>query len=297
MTYGSGVPHGIRLVQPAPGLKHFVRYYGQRDGHIGDAIVTHPVHARAAPLLEFIFGDRVIFVPVNGKPSRVSPRSVLVGMQTHRRGVLHIRGTQDSFVILFQPGVLDLLFALPAQEITDQDFDAESVFGPMIAGFQEQLADCRTFEERASIANRFLLRRAVAAGALDGVSTAANQILRVAGAARIPVHADHAGLSLRQFERRFVQQVGISPKLFARIARFEATLDRMARLPGRTWTEVAHYFGYYDQMHMVHEFAEFSGQTPTNTLRGFESIFLQQMNEIRSKGHCPANNSNLRLIL
>lgn len=297
MTYRGSVPHGIRLVRPAPGLEQFVRYYGQRDGHIGDALVVHPVHARAASLLEFIFGDRVIFAPLNGKPPRVSPRSVLVGMQTHRRGVLHIRGTQDSFVILFQPAGLDLLFALPAQEFTDQDFDAESVFGPMIASFQEQLAECRTFEERASITNQFLLRRAVAAGALDGVSTAANQILHVAGATRIPVLADHAGLSLRQFERRFVRQVGMSPKLFARIARFEATLDRMARFPGRTWTEVAHHFGYYDHMHMVHEFAEFTGETPTNTLRGFESIFQQQMNQIRSRFYSPANSSHSRFIL
>jgi AraC-like DNA-binding protein len=297
MTYHGSVPHGIRLVRPAPGLEEFVRYYGQRNGHIGDALVVHPAHARAAPLLEFIFGDAVIFAPLNGKSQRISPRSVLVGMQTHSRGVLHIRGSQDSFVILFQPAGLALLFALPAQEFTDQDFDAESVLGPTIARLQGQLADCRNLEERVSIINRFLLRRAVAAGSPDDVSTAANRILHVAGATRIPVIADCSGLSLRQFERRFVQRVGINPKLFARIARFEATLDRMARFPGSTWTEVAHRFGYYDHMHMVHEFAELTGETPTNTLRRLESIFQQQMTTIRSKCHSSANIGHPRFIL
>jgi AraC-like DNA-binding protein len=62
------------------------------------------------------------------------------------------------------------------------------------------------------------------------VAAAANLIIWEGGG-RIPALADRAGLSLRQFERRFVEQVGLSPKLLARIARFEATLDLMARSP------------------------------------------------------------------
>jgi AraC-like DNA-binding protein len=81
--------------------------------------------------------------------------------------------------------------------------------------------------------------------------------------------------------------VGVSPKLFARIARFEAALDRMARLPQGSWTEVAHRFGYYDQMHMVHDFSRFTGETPTRTLQHFEATFEQQMTALRS-GHAPA---------
>jgi hypothetical protein len=73
-----------------------------------------------------------------------------------QRGELHIRGTVDNFAILFQPSALGLLFAMPAQEFTDQDFDAEQVFGAIIARFHERLADCRTFEERISAANQFL---------------------------------------------------------------------------------------------------------------------------------------------
>jgi AraC-like DNA-binding protein len=206
-------------------------------------------------------------------------------MQTHRRGELQIRGTVDSFAILFQPSALGLLFALPAREFTDQNFDAEQVFGTLITRFHERLADCRTFEERISVANQFLLQR-VAAPPRDGISAAATDILRGAGGARIQAMARRADLGLRQFERRFVQQVGVSPKLFARIARFEAALDRMARSPQGSWTEVAHRFGYYDQMHMVHDFSRFTSETPTRTLQHFEAAFERQMTAIRS-GHAP----------
>ena len=98
--------------------------------------------------------------------------------------------------------------------------------------------------------------------------------------------AGRAGLSLRQFERRFVQQVGISPKRFARIARFEAALDRMARSPQGSWTEIAHRFGYYYQMHMVHDFSRFTGEPPTRTLQHFEAVFERQLTAIRSR-HAP----------
>jgi hypothetical protein len=50
------VPHGIRLIRPFPALEPFVRYYGHRDARLSDTIVVHPVHARAAPILDFEFG-------------------------------------------------------------------------------------------------------------------------------------------------------------------------------------------------------------------------------------------------
>jgi AraC-like DNA-binding protein len=89
-----------------------------------------------------------------------------------------------------------------------------------------------------------------------------------------PAIAGRADLGLRRFERRFVRQVGVSPKLFAR---FEAALDRMAHSPQGSWTEVAHRSGHYDQMHMVHDFSRFTGETPTRTLQHFEAAFERQM--------------------
>ncbi|MGC1294281.1 MAG: DUF6597 domain-containing transcriptional factor [Alloacidobacterium sp.] len=140
MANGVIVPHGIRLVRPAPALEPYIRYYGHRAAHLVNTVVVHPVHARAAPILDFEFGDAeaILYIPSNGKPPILSPRSVLIGIQTGRRGELHISGTVDSFAILFQPDGLDLLFALPAQEFTDRSFDAESVFGRMIARFHER---------------------------------------------------------------------------------------------------------------------------------------------------------------
>jgi len=108
--------------------------------------------------------------------------------------------------------------------------------------------------------------------------------------------ADRAGLSMRQFERRFIERVGLRPKLFARIARFEAALDGKARFAAKSWTDVAHQFGYYDQMHMVHDFAEFTGESPTGTLAHLETVFGERLMKVRSAENSESTDGSSRVF-
>jgi AraC-like DNA-binding protein len=79
--------------------------------------------------------------------------------------------------------------------------------------------------------------------------------------------ADEVGLSARRFIELFKDEVGLAPKLFCRVRRFQ----RAVRLVhGRTdvdWADVALDCGYFDQAHLIHEFREFSGLSPTAYLR------------------------------
>ena len=86
------------------------------------------------------------------------------------------------------------------------------------------------------------------------------------------------------------------PKLFARIARFEAALDGKARFAASSWTDVAHKFGYYDQMHMVHDFAEFTGETPTETLNHLEAVFGERLVKVRSAADPGVTDGNSRVV-
>lgn len=203
---------------------------------------------------------------MNDSREEMTPRAVIVGAQTHRRLQLQVQGVVNSFVILFQPAGLHRIFSLPMHELTDHDYEAHSVLGVSISHLEQCLGDCNSFEERACVANQFLIRRVLDSSVDDPIAAAANQIVQDGGSARIVTLANHAGLSVRQFERRFIEQVGVRPKLYARIARFEAVLDSKARSSAASWTDVAHRFGYYDQMHMIHDFEEFIGETPTDAL-------------------------------
>ncbi len=210
---------------------------------------------------------------------------------------MHLTGNLQSFVIMFRPEGFYRLFSLPMDEVTDKDYEAHSVLGPFVEQARDRFGESESFGERVCFAEELLIERALQAPRLDGISAAASRILRSHGRVAIPALAHEAGLGLRQFERRFAKQVGVRPKLFTRIARFEAALERKARFVNASWTNVAHEFGYYDQMHMIHDFAEFTGGTPNETLAHLETLFVEPLRAIRRDRALAIAATNSRLIL
>ena len=70
-------------------------------------------------------------------------------------------------------------------------------------------------------------------------------------------------MSVRTFERRFIEQVGISPKLYSKLLRFNDASLMKSMHPEKSWTSIAYECNYYDQMHLIKDFKQFSGYTPT----------------------------------
>ena len=222
--------HLSQFARPRPSLEPFLRFYVQREARIpGGATVVHPVPARPAPMIVFDFDDPTDVLVYAQRATKRSPLAVVVGPQTYRRLEMQLRGALDTLVIAFQPDGINRLFSVPMQLLTDCDFEAHSVLGSFITKLGERLGNSRSFTERVRVIEEAFLPRALASTSHDGVSSAANRIILAGGRAPIPALAGQAGLSVRQFERRFLQQVGMRPKLFARIARFEAALENKAR--------------------------------------------------------------------
>ena len=285
-----------RLCRPAPGLEKFVRFYVQRVMKIGGPQVVQPVTARAMPLMLFSLGDSYRALVNRQRLLKKSNLVTLVGPQTYRRVDLQLQGAYQDFAIFFQPDGVYRLFSIPMHELIDEDFEGHAVLGAFISQVHQRLGECESFEERVGLVNKLLMPRALVSPSYDGISAAAHRILHGGGRVAIAALAGRAGLSMRQFERKFIERVGMRPKLFARIARFEASLDGKARFAARSWTEVAHNFGYYDQMHMVHDFAEFTGETPTETLIHLETVFGERLIKMRSEANSEGNDGNSRVF-
>jgi AraC-like DNA-binding protein len=264
----------MRFLSPAPGLRPYVRFYVQRNFRLpSDAVMIHPVAARAAPILVFEFGDRPTIHMCDSPVVTTARRAVLVGLQTYRRLHIEMRGVQESFSLVFQPSGLHRLFRVPMEDLTNRDFDARAVLGASMSELEQRLGDCRSVEARARVADQFLLRQSLCAQALDGIYAAANIALLRAGQVPMATLLRDTGLSARQFERRFTRQIGMRPKLYSRIARFEAALDDKLRSPGKPWIRVAHEFGYHDQMHLIHDFHELSGEAPVAIQNQAEPLY------------------------
>ncbi len=74
--------------------------------------------------------------------------------------------------------------------------------------------------------------------------------------------AERVGLSVRQLERQFRDQVGMSPKSLSRLTRFEAAQHRIFETEALSFTRLAHELGYADQAHFTREFRAFAAQSP-----------------------------------
>lgn len=282
---------------PSSVLKPFVRFYTEREVQISGAVIIHPAAARTCPMLGFYFRDAMT-VKDNGQQSlRTSPKTVVVGLQTYQRIEMHLTGHLQCFHIMFRPEGFHRLFSIPMDQMTDKDYDARSVLGPFISHVEGRLGECNSFSERVCFVEHELLNRVLQAPALDGVYFAASRILETGGRASIPALALQSGLGLRQFERRFRKQIGMRPKLFTRIARFESALERKARFETASWTDIALDFGYYDQMHMVHDFAEFTGKAPSESLAQLERLFVEPLKDSRRNRARALAENNSQLVL
>jgi hypothetical protein len=190
----------IRLASPAWPLREYVRLYAHREVRVGGTAVVHPVPARAFPILEFVFRDRIRVLSADQSLIQMSPRAVVVGLQTHCRSQLQFQGEVECFVIAFQPTGLQRLFSTPVDQLTDRAYDAHSVLGAFVSQLEQRLGDTQTFGQRVRIADQAMLRYSLRARAFDRISAAVSQTLTVSGNVRIPGLARDAGLSVRQLD-------------------------------------------------------------------------------------------------
>jgi AraC-like DNA-binding protein len=248
----------LRLMAPSEDLKPFVRKYA----HLQVASqLFWPIPARSIGCLEFTFGVPYRVRHLDGSRIEIAGSATLIGAKTHQRIQLESQGEIESFAILFQPTGLHRLFALPGGVMLDEHYDAEAVLGRGVSVLRDRLGEAQSFDQRVQVANEFF--RALTNPTLEqcGMDAVIREMIANKGCIRVQNLAHDLGFSLRQFERRFTTVLGMSPKLYARVLRFEAALHRKSTT-GRNWTTIAHEIGYHDQMHMIHDFESLSGGSP-----------------------------------
>jgi transcriptional regulator GlxA family with amidase domain len=95
------------------------------------------------------------------------------------------------------------------------------------------------------------------------VSLASRLLTRTHGAVGVGALKARYGVSARQFDRAFTRQVGMAPKVYARMLRFQRALALKQAGSASSWTQVAQAAGYFDQAHMIRDFRAFADATPT----------------------------------
>ncbi len=153
------------------------------------------------------------------------------------------------------------LFSFPASDFTDRETDFQSVLGREGRELEEKMLMADGNDRRLQILSHFLENRLANDQKEEPLVFAAiGHIIRSRGLVNVRELARENLISDRQFERKFKEFSGFSPKLFARISRFQAALTEYGS--DKSLTAIAYDCGYYDQSHFINDFKEFSGYNP-----------------------------------
>jgi AraC-like DNA-binding protein len=255
----------VSTLWPSPALAPFVRRYRFRECDQVAEPTTILSPARATQFIEFYLEDQYeVEDVVGGQRFRAAP-SALVGLQAVTPIRLIRSGRLRNFTIVFRPTAFHELFGFPMSEVAGTSIDLETVCLP---GLRERIGNCQSFESAVQEVEATLhpyvalaeSRRTDQSRWLRSIAEAPYEGMNLdAWLARTPVGS-------RQVQRLFQQQVGVSPKRFWRVRRFETALRTRQAKPSLTWGEIAADLGYHDQMHLVHDFRELAGSAPTVTL-------------------------------
>jgi AraC-like DNA-binding protein len=188
------------------------------------------------------------------------PESIIIGPQVTKVNIQ--MGLHHLIVsVAFNPGGLFRLLKIPLYELYDQSFDATLILGSALREVNERLRETDDHLEMKNIVEAFLLRKIVASP-LSSVELAMKRLINSNGSLSMEAAASFSCLSLRQFERKSKEMLGYSPKFFSRLIRFSTAYRLKENRQDLSWTTIANTAGYFDQMHLIRDFKEFTGVAP-----------------------------------
>jgi AraC-like DNA-binding protein len=281
------IQHHRQPAQPAPERARWPRLVAAPQprlrpllprGYVGFTEATTPRHlvlpaTTAVPLV----------VKLAESPYR--PPAFVLG--AHGSSIVLEGACAPSYLeVLLSPLGAYRILGLPMNQLSGRTVDLVEVLGAGGRRLAERLRETPSWPGRFALLDQFLLER-LARGPRPApeVGWAWERLVTTGGAVPIGQLAGEVGWSHKHLIARFGQQVGLGPKTAARLVRFDRVWRRLDQARGRLdWGLVAAEVGYADQAHLVREFRQFTGTTPTGFLartRPADADDAQQVNSVQ----------------
>ncbi len=254
--------------QPAQPLsKHVECFWSLESGDQRESIAPERILPDGCVELILNLGDRFLEHKDAGR-CELQPSRFVVGQMT-QPVLVSPTGSVRLLGIRFSPGgALPFLPTAPG-ELTNRIEPLADVAGTLDREISSRLYDARDLPEMIGIIETLLSAR-MNAKRERGASLhkAISRIVSSGGQTSIDRLASDLGISGRQLERRFIIEVGLGPKMLCRILRFQQVFRAVER-EDQNWARIAADCGYHDQAHLIRDFRQFAGQTPSVLLDHF----------------------------
>lgn len=161
--------------------------------------------------------------------------------------------------ICFRPGQIRHFLKFAQNHLTDSSLSINGLGGLSPESFADEIASGEAFKRLDKALLDWLARQPIEPSAVDFALAVIDRNIDNVSIERV---ASQVGVSRRQLERLFLRDVGISPKTYARIRRWQYTFGLLRTGRSMALADIAQVAGYADQSHMTRDFRHFSGQSP-----------------------------------
>ena len=249
----------FRYILPDAQLQPFIRYYWILNGDEKLDTLTFPI---GCPQLIFHRRCRFYIPELEAEQARFS-----ISGQVNFPARIQSSDDVETIVVVFHPHAIGTVFNIPVSSFYNQEIDGYSLGDKSLNIIADQVLNADDAAEAIKLIEKWLLSRLEDTAIYNfkrvGVSL---KHLFLDNAISVESMAQLACLSRKQYERVFFNAVGMKPKEYSNVARFQKSLWLMQK-GNRDFADIAYSCGYADQSHFIRECRRYSGTTPAELLK------------------------------
>lgn len=249
----------MNVFKPCEALRPYIRYYWMFETSEDMSVLTFPI---GCPQLIFHRRSRFYIPELEAEQARFS-----ISGQVNFPARVQSSGDVETIVVVFHPHAIGTVFNIPVSSFYNQEIDGYSLGDKSLNILADEVLNAEDSIEAVKLIEQWLLLRLAEPGIYNFKRVGASlKHLFLDNAINVERMAQLACLSRKQFERVFFNAVGMKPKEYSNVARFQKSLWLMQN-GNRNFADIAYTCGYADQSHFIRECRRYSGTTPAELLK------------------------------
>lgn len=212
--------------------------------------------------MAFVLGDDIKRY-ISENDFILQPRAMVLG-QTIDPFYIEPTGYVNTFAVRFYPYGFSNFITTPIKDLANKETPLGLLFGAESSQqLEKKIIEASDTETRIKIVEQFLRDRLSDSATIDNiVVSTVDALLSTKGNTPITTLSHGNPSKRRQLERKFLKQIGMSPKQLSRVIRLQAALKMILNEQPESLTQIAYESEYYDQAHFIKDFKAFTGTIP-----------------------------------
>lgn len=252
--------------QPTGALNSLIKCYWTLEVPLEDKPEKQRIVPDGCMELIFMLGDDVKRYTSENE-FIIQPRAFVVGQITEPFTIQPV-GYVHCFATRFYPYGISNFIKTPLNHLENKETPIAVLFGQTTAlELEQKIVHATDTQQRIELVEAFLLNKFNEKATIDNiVKSTVDTLLATQGSSPIKTILQEDLSKRRQLERKFLKEIGMSPKQLGKVVRLQTALKLLVNQKRNTFTEIAYESAYYDQNHFIKDFREFTGTTPKEFL-------------------------------